>query len=276
MIALPLDNNLAKSYLCNQNSTASPSVSRVDCQILNLANMHGITLIPAYLPIHLSVEVEYLLQRRLIPEWHILPSIGQVSSQLWHQLGVDLLASPHNSQCQHYCTLENPLLLAALVWMLSTILGYSNELCSSYIIPALVLLVLSKCLEEHVTGQFRLHILVVPCWMEAFWLTTIPNMLEYIPHHCPSVKILPWMFQETGCSRLTLLHLMLWLLRDVCCTDWGSLHLSVRQCQGQLKYLWQKYPATARRNGLVSLFKKVYQTLSFLCPSISLFFGSLI
>ena len=50
--------------------------------------------------------------------------------------------------------------------------------------PALVLLVLSKFLAEHVTGQFRLLIVVAPCWVEASWLSTILNMLIDIPHCC--------------------------------------------------------------------------------------------
>ena len=33
-----------------------------------------------------------------------------------------------------------------------------------------------------VTGQFRLPILVAPCWMEAPWLPTVLNMLAGIPH----------------------------------------------------------------------------------------------
>ena len=52
----------------------------------------------------------------------------------------------------------------------------------------LVCLVLSQILTEHVTGQFRLIILVAPCWMEDIWLPTVPNMLEEIPHWCPIFK----------------------------------------------------------------------------------------
>ena len=39
----------------------------------------------------------------------------------------------------------------------------------SYVLPppAFVLLVLSKVLVEHVTGQFRHLLLVAPCWVEA-------------------------------------------------------------------------------------------------------------
>ena len=54
--------------------------------------------------------------------------------------------------------------------------------------PALVPLVLSEFLAEHVNGQLRHLILVVPCWMEAPWLPTILNMLADIPQQCPIVK----------------------------------------------------------------------------------------
>ena len=44
--------------------------------------------------------------------------------------------------------------------------------------PALVLLVLSTFLVEHVKGELRHLILVAPCWMEAPWLSTVLNMLQ--------------------------------------------------------------------------------------------------
>ena len=45
----------------------------------------------------------------------------------------------------------------------------------SYVFPAaaLVPLVLSRFLAEHVTGKARFLILVVPCWMEASWLSRV-------------------------------------------------------------------------------------------------------
>ena len=73
-----------------------------------------------------------------------------------------------------------------LDWMLSTILGCSV----SYVFPPLALasLLLSMFLTQHVTGQFRLPILVAPCWMEASWLPTVLNMLVSIPHCFPITK----------------------------------------------------------------------------------------
>ena len=43
--------------------------------------------------------------------------------------------------------------------------------------PASVPLALSKFLAEHNTSQFRLLILVTPCWIEAPCLPTVLNML---------------------------------------------------------------------------------------------------
>ena len=53
---------------------------------------------------------------------------------------------------------------------------------------ALVPLVLSQFLAEHVTGQFRLLILMAHCWKESSWLPSVPNMLEDIPYCGPIVK----------------------------------------------------------------------------------------
>ena len=53
---------------------------------------------------------------------------------------------------------------------------------------ALVPLVLSKFLAEHINGQLRHLLLVAPCWMEAPWLPTVLNMLADVPQQCPIVK----------------------------------------------------------------------------------------
>ena len=60
----------------------------------------------------------------------------------------------------------------------------------SHVFPplALVHLVLSKFLAEHVNGQCRHFNLVAPCWMEGPWLPTVLNMLADIPQWCPIVK----------------------------------------------------------------------------------------
>ena len=60
VVALHLDNSTAKAYLCNQDGTASTFLSRLAFCILNLADIHGITHIPAYLPIDVNVETNYL------------------------------------------------------------------------------------------------------------------------------------------------------------------------------------------------------------------------
>ena len=179
VVALNLDNSIAKAYLHNHGGTVSPFLSRLACQILSLTNKHNITLIPAYIPTHLNVEANYLSWGQLLLEWHLLPQMSQVAFHLWGLPEVDLLASSNTTQCQHYYTLETPLSQGALglnafnhPWMFKV----------SYVCPptTLVPLVLSKILVEHVKGQLRLLILVAPCWMEAPWLPTVLNMLADI------------------------------------------------------------------------------------------------
>ena len=62
VVALHLDNNTFKAYICNQGGTVSPFHCRVACNMLHLANKHDDTLIPAYIPTHLKVEANFLLQ----------------------------------------------------------------------------------------------------------------------------------------------------------------------------------------------------------------------
>ena len=49
VVALHLNNNMAKAYLCNQGGTVSPFLSRLACWILSLTDKPGITLIPAFM-----------------------------------------------------------------------------------------------------------------------------------------------------------------------------------------------------------------------------------
>ena len=115
VVALHLDNSTAKAYLCNQGGTVSPFLSRLACQILCLSNKHGITLLQhTFIPTHLSVEADYLSWDQLLPEWHLLPQVAHAAFCLWGLPEVDLLASSHSTQCQHYYTLETPLPLGAL------------------------------------------------------------------------------------------------------------------------------------------------------------------
>ena len=106
VVALHLDNSNAKAYLCNQGGTVPSFLSRLACHILSLTEKHGITLILTYFPAHLNVEADYLPQDQMLPEWHLLPQVAQTAFHLCDLPEVDLLASSHFTQCQHYYTLE--------------------------------------------------------------------------------------------------------------------------------------------------------------------------
>ena len=163
----------------------------------------------------------------MLPEWHLLPWVAQVASQLWGLPEVDLPASSPFTQCQHYYTLESPLLLEALglntfnhPWMFQV----------RYVFPsALVPLALSKFLVEHDRGQLRNLILVTPCWMEAPWLPTVLNMLADIPWQYLIIKgLIVDVSVGQALKCLPYLYLPLWLLNDFCYADRGSLPQSVR------------------------------------------------
>ena len=266
VVALHLDNSTTKAYLCNQGGIVSHFLSRLACQILNLTNKHGITLLPAYIPTHLNVEADYLSQNWLLQEWHLVPQVVQAAFCLWGLPGVDQLASSYSTQCQHYFTLETPLPLGALGW---NAFSHPWTFQVSYVLPplALVPLVLSKFLAEHVNSQLRHLILVAPCWMEAPWLPTVLNMLADVPQQCPIVKdLIMDVLVGQALKGLQYLHLTLWQLSNVYYTDRGSLPQFVRQWQGQLKCLCQRSTSSAGKNGLVGVLNRVYQTM----PSLAL------
>ena len=141
---------------------------------------------------------------------------------------VDLLVFLHATQCQHFYTLYKCPVLGA-----SSLNAFNQpwmyQMSYMFLHPAIDSLVLSKFLTEHVTDQFTLLILMAPCWMEAPWLPTVLNMLADIPYQCFIVRDLVmnvsvgWVLKD-----LPLLHLTLWLLRNVMHTDKGSLPQYVR------------------------------------------------
>ena len=83
VVALHLDNSMAKAYLCNQGGIVSPFLSRLACQILNLTDKYDITLILANIPTHLNVEANYLSWDQMLLEWHLLPRVAQAAFHLW-------------------------------------------------------------------------------------------------------------------------------------------------------------------------------------------------
>ena len=95
-----------------------------------------------------------------------------------------LLESTHTNQCQCFYTLKNPLPLEPLGLNVFEY-PWTYQVSYMFLPPALVPLTLSNFLADHVTGQFRILILVAPCWMEAPWLPTVLSMLEDIPHQFP-------------------------------------------------------------------------------------------
>ena len=198
-------------------------------EILSLTDKHGITLLPAYIPTHLNVEADYLSLGSVASGVVPPPSGGsRLLFALWSLPEVDLLASSHSTQCQHYFTLETPLPLGALGL---NAFSHPWKFQVSYVFPplALVPLVLSKFLAEHVNGQVRHLILVAPCWMETPWLPTVLSMLAryslVVSHHKRS---------HCGCfmvgqvlKGLSYLHLTLWQPSDMCAMPTGVLFLGL-------------------------------------------------
>ena len=230
VVALHLDNSMAKAYLCNQGGTVfsfSFQAGLPDTESDQQAWYYSYSSIHSYPPQcggGLSVPG---------PDASRVASSSSGGSGSFSPLGPSrggpADASSHSTQCQHYYTLESPLPLGTLglnafnhLWQFQV--GYM------FPPPALVPLILSKFLTEHVKGQLRQLIVVAPCWMEAPWLPTVLNMLADIPWQWyPIIKDLV-MDVSVGqvLKGLPYLHLTLWLLRDVCYTDRGSLPQSVR------------------------------------------------
>ena len=148
-----------------------------------LVYVNGITLIPVYIPTHLNVEADYLLQGWLVPEWHLLLHRAQAGFKLWGQAELELLASSHTNQYYHYYTLE-----IHSLWFdwFHQFLDIPGELCisSSFIsIPNPV----------HVSGRTchrSVHTSKSSCTLldGDSLASTVLNILEDMPHRFPIIK----------------------------------------------------------------------------------------
>ena len=69
----------------------------------------------------------------MLLEWYLLPQVAQAAFHLWGLPEVELLASSHSTQCQHYFTLENCTASGGLgVECLQPSLEFSGKLCVSF------------------------------------------------------------------------------------------------------------------------------------------------
>ena len=97
-------------------------------------------------------------------------------------------------------------------------------------------MVLSRFVAEHLTGLFRFLIFIVPCWMEAPWFHTVLTMLEYALWQYSMAKdVNRDVLVDQVLIGLPSLHCTVWLLKNVCCADKGSLPQSVRKWWGDLR-----------------------------------------
>ena len=120
-------------------------------------------------------------------------SHSSAAFQPWGQLYMALLASSCIKQCQHYYTLEDLLPLGILG--LNTF-NHPWAFQVSYVFPPHALVPTSVHISDRTCcSQFRLLVLLEPCWMLVPWLPTVLNILG---RHSSSVsyykKNLSWMF----------------------------------------------------------------------------------
>ena len=190
IVVLHLDNSSPKAYLCNQSGTVYLSF-QTSLPHIESGWQYGITLISVYMFTHHKVETS-----TYHGEGWLQGDIFLMCQKQYFNFGVNkrcfFLASSCTNQCQHYYTLENALHLEGMG--LNTF--NHPQICQVSCIfhpPALVPLILSRFLVEHVPGWFRLLILVAPCFIEASWLPIVLNILEGFPHYGPIIKVLSGM-----------------------------------------------------------------------------------
>ena len=220
MVCWHLDNSIAKTYFCNQAITVCLFLSRPACNILNLADTHGITLIPAYTHVNLNVGVDYLSQRKVGST--MISSSLHSSSDIWCQLEMDLLASHVPVNASVITPWRFSYLWEPWCWILSLMLGHIRctiFFCHLYQVPWFCpgfWLNMFQVKSDFLT-------LDAPCWMHVSWLPKVFNMLEDIPHRCTIIKDL---VRDISVDQVPkgLQSLCVTLgSSDTCCTDKHSL-----------------------------------------------------
>ena len=212
------------------------------------------------MPTLLNVEADYLWEGWFQSGTCFLTLLGLhfilVVKQRW------ICWCPHVPVNVSFITpLESPLPVGAL-GLNAFNHPWTCEMSYAFSLPALVPQVLFTFLADYVTVQFRLLILVAPCWMEAPWLCSWHvgrHSLLVFYHKIPCHGC----FSSLGAQWSAVTTLNLWLLGDICSTEKGSLPQSVRQWWKWLKYLQQKLTSNAGKNWLVSVLDRVWKECFF-------------
>ena len=121
-------------------------------------------------------------------------------------------------------------------------------------------------LPEHVTGQFQTFVSSVTMLDGSFLASYILSMLEGVPQCCPVMDVLI----DQMLKGLPFLHLTLWLLRDMCCPDKGSLPHPVRQWWGNFSINNRGLPAMLERIGRL-VCSRVYTKNAISAPKLANF-----
>ena len=133
--------------------------------------------------------------------------------------------------------------------------SWTYQVSHVFPLPAFVSLVCFQFLTEHVTDLIRL--LVALCWMWVPCLPTVLYMLKDTPHYCPIVgnPVMDVLIAQVLWG-LPLLHLTLWLLRDVL-HRWGFSssisHAVAWVTQASTKKVYQQ----CGKDGWVAVLKSV-------------------
>ena len=225
VVASHFDKSTVKAYLCNQGGAVSPLLSRLACQILSLTDKHSITLIPAYIPTYLNVEANYLSRGQLLPEGHLLPQMAQVAFCLWGLPELDLLASSHTTQCSMLVLLHpgNSTTSRGLgVECLQPSLDISGKLClsTSYISSSSSVHVSGKTCQRSTHTSDSGGTILNGGSLVSHSSQHVGRHSSVLSHH----KRFPYGCFSRACAQASVTSaFIVWLLRDVCCTDCSSL-----------------------------------------------------
>ena len=245
-----VSNSSARAPFFNQGGTVSLFVSRLASCILNLANKHGITLIPAYICTLLNVEADYLQ--------------GKVSFKM-----------PSSSS---HCSSGVPNVGLITVDMFA-FLSYPNNVSIIMVCWDVLLYIFSSCISSpravKVSGR-TYHRSIQASNSSCTLLdggSLVTHNSQHIGRHSSILKdlisnvLVGWVLRG-----LPSLHLMHWLLSDKWHIERGSLSQAVKQWHGWLKCLQQRLATSVRNNRQVGVLKGVYQTMPF-CPWINFLGG---
>ena len=202
LVVLHLDNSTAGAYLCNEGDMKMLYILySFQTSLLLRIWLTNQTAITIYIPTHLPLEANYLLQARLVLEWYLFSACSLSNLSILGSTRGGLVSILMYQSMPAVLYIGN-LMTSWILWVkyFQPSLAVSGQFCvsCSCISPNTFVLISRRiCNKLMQTSDFHCSLLDL-----GFWFPTVSCILENIPHQSPRVKdfiidvLIDWMLRS--------------------------------------------------------------------------------